>query len=133
VQRHRRYDIPLSMLFIDVDRFKAINDTLGHEAGDRVLQQVAAFLVRHVREADYVFRWGGDEFLILISCQEEEAVRKGEDLQKAFAASEQAAALPPGVGLSIGCAEVPADVDDVHALVKVADERMYVNKRAMRA
>ncbi len=130
VQRHRRYRIPLSLLFIDVNRFKAVNDTLGHEAGDRVLQRVAAFLIKKVREADYVFRWGGDEFLILISCTEGEALRKGSDLQAAFAASDEAAALPRGVGLSVGCAEVPSGVDDIHALVKLADERMYVNKRS---
>jgi diguanylate cyclase (GGDEF)-like protein len=132
VQRHRRYNIPLSMLFVDVDRFKAINDTLGHEAGDRVLQQVAGFLIRNVREADYVFRWGGDEFLILISCREPEAVRKGKELKTAFARSSDAADLPPGVGLSIGCAEVPQDATNIHALVGVADERMYVDKRKER-
>jgi diguanylate cyclase (GGDEF)-like protein len=131
VQRHRRYRIPLSMVFVDVDRFKVINDTLGHEAGDRVLQQVAGFLVRNVRDADYVFRWGGDEFLVLISCTEREAVRKAQELQRAFAESE-GPALPSGVGLSIGCAEVPDDADDVHALVKVADERMYANKRGVK-
>ena len=129
LERHKRYRIPLSMLFVDIDRFKAINDTLGHEAGDRVLQNVAAFLVRHVREADYVFRWGGDEFLILISCRESEAISKGAELQTAFAASKDAAALPRGVGLSVGCAEVPASASDVMAMVKLADERMYVNKR----
>jgi two-component system cell cycle response regulator len=129
IQRHRRYGIPLSLMFVDVDRFKAINDTLGHEAGDRVLQQVAAFLIRNVREADYVFRWGGDEFLVLMSCRESEAVRKGTDLQASFADSEDARDLPPGVGLSVGCAELTADAEDIMAVVKVADERMYVNKK----
>lgn len=128
IQRHRRYRIPLSLLFVDIDRFKAINDTLGHEAGDRVLQQVAAFLVSNVRDADYVFRWGGDEFLVLISCREHEALRKGAELQAAFASTE-APALPQGVGLSIGCAEVRPEAPDVMALVKLADERMYMNKR----
>jgi diguanylate cyclase (GGDEF)-like protein len=131
VQRHRRYDIPLSLLFIDVDKFKTINDTLGHEAGDRVLQHVAAFLVRHVREADYVFRWGGDEFLILMSCHEPDAVRKGAALKARFAQSKLTASLPVGFGLSIGCAEVGSE-DDVYALVKVADERMYADKRQAR-
>ncbi len=129
IQRHRRYRIPLSLVFVDVDRFKAINDTLGHEAGDRVLQRVAAFLTRNVREADYVFRWGGDEFLILMSCREDEAVRKATDLQEAFAESDDASGLPPGVGLSIGCAEVTADVTDITPIVKIADERMYRNKK----
>ena len=128
VQRHRRYRIPLAILFIDVDRFKAINDTLGHEAGDRVLQRVAAFLMRHVREADYVFRWGGDEFLVLISCREQEAVRKGADLKAAFAVSADAASLPAGVGLSVGAAEVVPD-SDVMGVVKLADARMYEDKK----
>ena len=129
VERHKRYNIPLSMLFVDINRFKAINDTLGHETGDRVLQQVAAFLMSKVRGADYVFRWGGDEFLILMSCREDEAIRKGAELQAAFDKSSKAATLPQGVGLSVGCAEVPPETRDVMPLVKLADERMYANKR----
>jgi diguanylate cyclase (GGDEF)-like protein len=129
IERHTRYEIPLSMLFVDVNRFKAINDTLGHETGDRVLQQVAAFLMSKVRGADYVFRWGGDEFLILMSCREAEAMRKGAELQAAFHKSNKAAALPQGVGLSVGCAEVPPETRDVMPLVRLADERMYANKR----
>jgi diguanylate cyclase (GGDEF)-like protein len=132
VQRHRRYGIPLSVLFVDIDRFKAINDTLGHEAGDRVLQQVAAFLLHNIREADYVFRWGGDEFLVLLSCAEDEARRRGAALQSAFARSPEAAALPAGVGLSIGTAEIMEQAEDVMALIRLADERMYENKRALR-
>jgi len=129
VQRHRRYHIALSLVFMDVDRFKSINDTLGHDEGDRVLQRVAAFLLRNVREVDYVFRWGGDEFLILMSCREEEARRRAEDLQSRFARSPDADRLPSGVGLSVGCAEVGPEVSDILALIKVADERMYVNKK----
>jgi diguanylate cyclase (GGDEF)-like protein len=129
VERHRRYNIPLSLLFVDVNRFKMVNDTLGHEAGDLVLQQVAAFLMNRVREADYVFRWGGDEFLILISCREDEALDKGADLQAAFARSSEAAAVPDGIGLSVGCREVPSEARDIMALVKEADERMYADKK----
>ena len=128
VQRHRRYELPLSLVFVDVDRFKTVNDTLGHETGDRVLQCVAAFLTKNVREADYVFRWGGDEFLILMSCREREANRKAAELKAAFARAD-AKGLPAGVGLSIGCTEVPADAADIMALVKVADEKMYRDKR----
>jgi diguanylate cyclase (GGDEF)-like protein len=129
MERHRRYHIPLSLLFVDVDRFKAINDALGHDSGDRVLQRVAVFLVRNVREADYVFRWGGDEFLILMSCREEQALHKAKELQKAFASSPEPASLPSGVGLSVGCAEVPPDATDIMAIVKIADERMYRDKK----
>jgi diguanylate cyclase (GGDEF)-like protein len=132
LQRHRRYGIPMSILFVDVDRFKAVNDTLGHDAGDRVLREVAAFLLSNIREADYVFRWGGDEFLILLSCGEDEASRRGVALQQDFDRYSTAATLPPGVGLSIGSAEITDETDDVMALIRVADERMYDNKRAQR-
>jgi diguanylate cyclase (GGDEF)-like protein len=129
VQRHRRYRIPLSLVFVDIDRFKVVNDTLGHEEGDRLLQQVADFLTRNVRQVDYVFRWGGDEFLILMSCKEDEAIRKAAELQAAFAESADKRGLPAGVGLSIGCAEVASDASDIMELVNLADERMYDNKK----
>jgi diguanylate cyclase (GGDEF)-like protein len=128
LKRHRRYGIPLSILFIDVDNFKAVNDTLGHEMGDRVLCAVAAFLARHVREADYLFRWGGDEFLILISCTEEDARRKGTELAGAFGSSREMAGLPRGVGLSVGYAEIQPTAKDASDAIKSADERMYEDK-----
>ena len=128
LQRHERFKLPLSLLFIDIDRFKAVNDTLGHEAGDRVLVYVASFLKRHIREADYVFRWGGDEFLVLITCRGEEAARKAEQLKAAFDAAPEAVDLPPGIGLSVGWTEVPAGATDLMPLVRQADERMYRDK-----
>ena len=129
VQRHRRYHIPLSLVFVDIDRFKTINDTLGHDEGDRVLQRVASFLLRNVREVDYVFRWGGDEFLILMSCREAEAMRRARALQEIFMASIDADGLPAGVGLSVGCTEIGAHDTDILAVIKMADERMYRNKK----
>src|SRR5438067_8634306 len=121
LQRHTRFHLPLSLLFIDIDRFKAINDSRGHEAGDRVLQYVARFLKRHIREADYVFRWGGDEFLVLITCGAEEAQRKAAQLKAAFDAAPEAIDLPPGIGLSVGWTEVPAGATDIMPLVHQAD------------
>jgi diguanylate cyclase (GGDEF)-like protein len=128
LQRHARFKLPLSLLFIDIDRFKAINDTLGHDAGDRVLQYVATFLKHHIREADYVFRWGGDEFLVLITCIGDEALRKATALKAAFDAAPEAVDLPPGIGLSIGWSEVPEGTTDLIPLITEADERMYVDK-----
>jgi diguanylate cyclase (GGDEF)-like protein len=129
LQRHRRYRTPLSIVFVDIDRFKAINDTLGHDTGDRILREVAHFLLRNIREADYVFRWGGDEFVILISCSEDEALRRARELQHAFATAPQTAHLPAGVALSVGVVEVPAEIDDIMPLIQAADERMYANKK----
>jgi diguanylate cyclase (GGDEF)-like protein len=130
LQRHSRFKLPLALLFIDVKRFKAVNDTLGHETGDRVLQYVARFLKRNIREADYVFRYGGDEFLVLITCSGEEAKRKGAALKVAFDAAPEAAHLPPGIGLSVGWTEVPEGTTDLAPLVREADERMYADKAA---
>jgi diguanylate cyclase (GGDEF)-like protein len=128
VHRHARFDQPLSLLFIDINRFKAVNDTLGHEAGDRVLRHVASFLKRHIREADYVFRWGGDEFLVMITCRGEEAARKAARLKAAFDAAPEAIDLPPGIGLSVGWTEVPVGTTDLMPLIRQADERMYRDK-----
>ncbi len=132
LNNHRRYGTPLSLLFVDVDHFKTINDTLGHTTGDRVLKEVAAFLMRRTRDADYVFRWGGDEFLLLLVCREEEAARRGLELQHEFARPDVVAGLPPGVGLSVGSAEMAENADHVHDALKLADERMYANKRRSR-
>jgi diguanylate cyclase (GGDEF)-like protein len=132
LQRHRRYKAPLTLMFVDVDKFKTINDTLGHDVGDRVLQRVAAFLIGKVRGADSVFRWGGDEFLILLSCREAEAQRKGIELQTTFARFADDESLPQGAGLSIGCVEVPPDAREIMELVNAADERMYANKRKLK-
>lgn len=128
LQRHARFKLPLSLLFIDIDRFKAVNDTLGHDAGDRVLQYVSRFLKRHIREADYVFRWGGDEFLVLITCEADEAKRKAAVLKAAFDAAPEAVDLPPGIGLSVGWTEVPDGATDLIPLVNQADARMYADK-----
>jgi diguanylate cyclase (GGDEF)-like protein len=133
LHRHRRYRAPLSIVFVDIDRFKAINDTLGHETGDRVLREVALFLLHNIREADYVFRWGGDEFVVLISCGEDEALVRARELQHAFSIAPQTAHLPPGVALSVGVVEVPPDVEDIMPLIQAADERMYANKKGRRA
>jgi diguanylate cyclase (GGDEF)-like protein len=128
LQRHARYKLPMSLLFIDINRFKAINDSLGHEAGDRVLRYVALFLKRQIREADYLFRWGGDEFLVMITCRAEEARRKAASLKAAFDAAPEAVELPPGTGLSIGWIEVPEGTTELAPLVAEADERMYQDK-----
>jgi len=128
LQRHQRFALPLSLLFLDINRFKSVNDTLGHDAGDRVLQYVAQFLKRHIREADYIFRWGGDEFLVLISCAADQARRKAASLKAAFDSAPEAVDLPPGIGLSIGWIEVPAGATDLLPLVKEADALMYQDK-----
>ena len=77
-----------------------------------------------------MFRWGGDEFVLLMTCTETEARRKGTTLKKAFAASVRRWMLPHGVGLSVGCAELGRSASDADALIQQADKRMYADKRS---
>ena len=128
IQRHRRYGAPLSIVFVDVNHFKQLNDTMGHDAGDRALTTISTLLQRQVRESDYVIRWGGDEFLLLLTCGMSEAQGKADDLKRAFERERQVAALPEGIGLSIGVASVSTEADSLAAAIRLADNRMYRDK-----
>jgi diguanylate cyclase (GGDEF)-like protein len=129
LEHHRRFHLSLSLLYIDVDRFKAINDTHGHAVGDQVLRHVAEYIRHKFREADYVFRIGGDEFVVLISCSVAEAEKRVRDLQGGFHATLIEADLPLSLGLSVGIAEVAAEASDLEQAIAQADERMYEDKR----
>jgi diguanylate cyclase (GGDEF)-like protein len=89
---------------------------------------VARFLKRHIREADYVFRWGGDEFLVLITCIGEEAHKKATALKAAFDRAPEAVDMPPGIGLSVGSIEVPPGTTDLLPIIADADALMYQDK-----
>jgi diguanylate cyclase (GGDEF)-like protein len=133
IQRHRRYGSPLTVMFVDVNRFKQLNDTLGHEAGDSVLRAIGAMLRTHVRGSDYVIRWGGDEFLLLLTCTMVQAQRKAAELKAAFAAEPATSGLPGGVGLSLGAAQASIDADTLADALRIADERMYDDKHSSRS
>lgn len=131
LEQHRRYNLPLSLLYIDIDHFKAINDTRGHQTGDEVLKTVGSILRELTRQADYVFRWGGDEFLVLLSAAEPEARIKAQQIRTAFLESAIVSDLPDGVDVSIGTVPVPPDTDDFDPLIDQADREMYRRKRAL--
>jgi diguanylate cyclase (GGDEF)-like protein len=131
LQTHRRYKLPLSILYIDIDHFKAINDTRGHHTGDEVLKTLGAILRELTRQADYVFRWGGDEFLVLLSAAEPEARNKANQIRQAFLESAIVSNLPDGVDVSIGVVPVPPDAKDFDPLIDQADREMYRRKRAL--
>ena len=127
-QRHRRYGAPLSVVFVDVNHFKQLNDTMGHDMGDEVLRTIGALLRRHVRESDYVIRWGGDEFLLLLTCTLGEAERKADELKTSFEQECRVAGVPPGIGLSIGVASASNEAQSLVEAVRLADNRMYGDK-----
>jgi diguanylate cyclase (GGDEF)-like protein/PAS domain S-box-containing protein len=126
----RRHTKPLAVLFLDLDSFKHINDSLGHEIGDKLLQSVAQLLVGCVRTSDTVSRHGGDEFVILLSevAEAGDAAFIAEKILAGLAMphviSERNVHLSAGVGISI----YPQDGSDADALIKNADTAMYQAK-----
>lgn len=124
---------PLALLLFDIDGFKAVNDTLGHEAGDRVLQEIGNRIAPHVRQADTFARWGGDEFVILMEGVREraDATRVAEMIMQAVGGID----LFPGVrvGASIGIAwRAPRTEErpNPDELLRQGDRAMYEAKRA---
>ena len=123
----RRNGKPLAILFIDLDRFKNINDTLGHEAGDHVLREVAQRLLGCLREGDTVGRFGGDEFVVLIEVLPE-PVHVAAVAQKILAAVVNpfiVGAQEFNITASIGISTYPDDSEDMQGLLKNADISMY--------
>lgn len=131
LEQHRRYNLPLSLLYMDIDHFKAINDTRGHHTGDEVLKTLGAILTELTRQADYVFRWGGDEFIVLLSAGEADARSKAQQIRQAFLESAIVGNLPDGVDVSIGIVPVPPETRDFDPLIDQADREMYRRKRAL--
>lgn len=123
----------IALLFVDLDRFKEINDTLGHEAGDALLQQVAGTFGTAMRQEDFAARLGGDEFAVIVEIPPEEA------REVAFSVAERVRqqlqlAVPAGdtelaIGATIGIALYPQDAGSVADVLHAADQVMYVGKR----
>lgn len=131
LERGRRYGHGLTLVFFDVDRFKLINDTLGHPEGDRILRAVAALLVETLRRTDLAGRMGGDEFAVALIESDLEA--GGRFLARLVDRIDEVAAgggLPAGFSISPGLAHFPTEGDSAQALFKLADTRLYEAKRA---
>jgi diguanylate cyclase (GGDEF)-like protein len=126
----KRHDHKVALLFVDMDAFKHINDTLGHAAGDRALQQVAACLSALVRETDTVSRHGGDEFLILLAeiAQPADAALVAEKVNAALGAHDRIDGQPVNLSASIGISIYPDDGQDAELLIERADAAMYLAK-----
>lgn len=130
----KRNHTKLALLFLDLDRFKYVNDTLGHHAGDLLLQEVSERLKRCVREMDTVSRLGGDEFVIVLT-----SIHHGSDAElvagKVVASISQPFVIDGqevNIGTSIGISIYPDDSEDRAALIKFADEAMYRAKQGGR-
>jgi diguanylate cyclase (GGDEF)-like protein len=127
----KRYERKLAVLFIDLDGFKAVNDRLGHEAGDSILKQVAARFREAVRESDVVVRLGGDEFVVLAqNLSDRDGVRAiAQKILGAAVLPVQVAEQECRISASIGIGVFPDDGDSEQLLMKNADRAMYAAKR----
>ena len=131
LDRARRYSHGLTLVFFDVDRFKQINDTLGHPQGDRVLRVVATLLRDGLRRTDLAGRMGGDEFAVgLIESDLEAGGRFLARLRDRMDEGASRGDLPPRFSISPGLAHFPSEGDTAQALFKLADTRLYEAKRA---
>ena len=129
-----RPDTALAVYLLDLDGFKAINDNLGHDAGDQLLVQVGQRLRQQLRRSDIVARLGGDEFVIVAGSLpgEAEAMMLGRKLLEAFKQPFTVFGQDCRVGLTIGFALAPQDGHDAAGLLKCADAAMYAGKQAGR-
>jgi diguanylate cyclase (GGDEF)-like protein len=131
----------LAVIYLDLDRFKEINDSFGHTSGDKVLQHVAAQILRSVRRTDIVARIGGDEFVIVLPgvTERTEALQVADTIATAIAGPVDVDGQLLAIGASLGIGLSPIDGTDPESLLKVADESMYQvklthrSRRALRA
>ncbi len=131
--RALRYNLHLSCLMCDIDLFKRINDTYGHAAGDTVLKEVARLIHSSLREVDVIGRWGGEEFIVLLTQAKKADAKKVAEriLQSISAHKFQGLPENEKITVSIGVASIPedADIDNWEKLIKAADEALYRAKR----
>ena len=128
IHRAERYGKRLTVIMADLDRFKKINDTYGHDAGDRALKTISKFLQKNIRDVDAIARYGGEEFVMLIPDADKEAAYCLAQRLRAELAKVKLEDLPP-ITISLGIATYPSDSTDIEELIKKADAAMYEAKQ----
>jgi diguanylate cyclase (GGDEF)-like protein len=132
VKHAKRSKIPLAVLFMDLDGFKEVNDTLGHEAGDRVLELVAERLIKCVREEDTVARLGGDEFTVILTGaqQQKDIELVAQSIIDAIAVPFNLVQMPVQISASIGISTFTDMTISSIAMLEAADHAMYKAKKS---
>jgi diguanylate cyclase (GGDEF)-like protein len=131
IKRADRYATQLTVMFLDLDNFKGVNDTYGHMVGSGVLRELGALLKKAVREVDVLIRYGGDEYtILLVESGPEQGQRIGERIRKQIEANAFMTAEGYDIRLtaSIGFASYPDDTTGMQELLNMADQAMYVGK-----
>ena len=130
VERCSRYGIPLSLCLIDIDYFKSINDAYGHIRGDQVLQTFVTRLNSLMRKSDILFRYGGDEFvLLMMNTHKKQALSLANRLLDKIRMVPFSGDPPLNISLSIGVASYPDDASNAEDMFNIADRRCYEAKR----
>lgn len=130
LERARRYGHHLALIMIDLDQFREVNNRYGHAKGDEVLRELAELFVKNVRTSDLVFRYGGDEFLILMPETDSEALKAVERLKRAVKEWNERSGLELRVDLSIGMASwAPGEAQGVVEVLAELDRLLYREKR----
>jgi diguanylate cyclase (GGDEF)-like protein len=130
VERCSRYGIPLSICLIDIDYFKSINDAYGHTRGDQVLQTFVKRLNTLMRKSDILFRYGGDEFvLLMMNTHKKQAFSLANRLLDKIRMVPFSGEPPLNISLSIGVASYPDDASNAEEIFNIADKRCYEAKR----
>jgi diguanylate cyclase (GGDEF)-like protein len=136
VRRAKNYAHPLSVLLIDIDHFKKINDTYGHAAGDLILMKLGEILRKVIRSSDLPARFGGEEFVVMMtSASKEQAFTSADNLRKIVESTEfriPGRESPLTVTVSGGVSTYPADGDTTTDLLRMADESLYEAKQTGR-
>jgi len=127
IKKAKRYKTQLALLFIDINKFKIINDSLGHYIGDKTLIEIAKRLKKTVREEDTIARFGGDEFIILLENTKNVSLVK-EKIKNSFKESIIVDAHTLNITCSIGVSIYPDDASTIDSLLKDADKKMYKDK-----
>lgn len=134
IEENRRYQTPFSVLFIDVDHFKRVNDSLGHMVGSGVLIALGQLLNKQIRTSDFAFRYGGDEFIIILSHTEgNDAVMVAERIRKTIEEEKfHIQGIEVAITVSIGLAFYPHHAKSAQEIIRIADEAMYYGKNKSR-
>jgi len=125
IDRYNRYNIPFSIIIFDIDKFKKINDTFGHLIGDEILKQIIFLIKNNIRENDYLIRWGGDEFIILLPHTPLNYSNVFKRKIENIIANEQ---FIKNISVSISCGTAEYK-DSLDSLISKADKEMYNEKK----
>ena len=134
VERHVRYNHPLSLIMFDIDFFKRVNDTYGHQCGDFILQSVSSEIKKTIRKGDILARYGGEEFCCVLP---ETAIEGATLLAERFRKNIEDKTCPyhefnVKVTISLGVAPISAEVSTPETLMRIADQRLYKAKESGR-